>query len=70
MPTEIIQKFCFSFQKNMYAPEVKGNKKYHVFSAVKDVSPSALSAYFCINSNFAELQLLPVMAFSFNILSC
>ena len=43
-------------------------KKYNTFSTVKDTSQLAFSVYFCTMNNFAELQLLPLMEFSCNIL--
>ena len=50
----------------MCVPWTLGNQKYHTFSTVKGTSPLLFSVYFCTMNNFAELQVLPMMEFSFN----
>ena len=52
----------------MCAPCTERNCKYHIFSTVNGTSPLAFSVQFCIMNNFAELQLLPMIEFSFNTL--
>ena len=52
----------------MCAPWTQRNWKYHTFSTVRGTSPLAFSVKFCPMNNFTELQLLPMMEFSFNIL--
>ena len=39
-------------------------------ATVKGTSALAFSVWFCIMNNFAELQLLPMMEFSFNTFTC
>ena len=53
----------------MYATQtLNSTLNYHTFPTVKGTSPLAFSVYYCTMNNFAELQLLPMMEFSFNTL--
>ena len=61
--------FLLFFKRTCAHLELK-ETKYHPFPTVKDKSTLALSVYFYITNNFAELKPLPVVEFSFNALLC
>ena len=64
-----IDQFFVFFKRTCAHLELK-ETKYHPFSTVKGKSTLALSVYFYITNNFAELKPLPMVEFPFNTLPC
>ena len=59
--------FAFLFKRTCAHLELK-ETKYHTFLTVKETTSLALSVYFYIMNNFAELKPIPTVEFSFNTL--
>ena len=59
---------CFSFRKNMCAPWSQSKLNHTHFLLLKGTCSLEISVQFGIMNNFAELQLLSMMAFLFNTL--